>query len=108
MQIDDDSVNNIDDEPEPQIALDGAGNALAVWHQRDGTRSNIWGNRYTMGSGWGKATMIEREDSADVSMMPEIALDAAGNTLAVWVLVLVLVHDGGSTDIWASRFSQDL
>jgi hypothetical protein len=29
-----------------QIAFDASGNALAVWHQFDGTRSNIWANRY--------------------------------------------------------------
>jgi hypothetical protein len=30
----------------PQIALDANGNALAVWSQNDGTRSNIWSNRF--------------------------------------------------------------
>ncbi len=30
----------------PQIAFDANGNALAVWEQSDGTRSNIWANRY--------------------------------------------------------------
>lgn len=30
----------------PQIAMDSSGNALAVWHQSDGTRFNIWANRF--------------------------------------------------------------
>lgn len=30
----------------PQIAFDASGNALAVWQQFDGTRYNIWANRY--------------------------------------------------------------
>jgi hypothetical protein len=30
----------------PQIAFDASGNALAVWYQSDGTRDNIWSNRY--------------------------------------------------------------
>ncbi|TPW09101.1 MAG: hypothetical protein FD130_2655, partial [Halothiobacillaceae bacterium] len=30
----------------PQVAIDANGNALAVWHQSDGTRYNIWANRY--------------------------------------------------------------
>ena len=29
-----------------QIAIDASGNALAVWHQFDGTRTNILANRY--------------------------------------------------------------
>jgi len=31
---------------EPQIAIDNNGNALAVWRQFDGTRDNIWANRF--------------------------------------------------------------
>jgi len=30
----------------PQIAVDGSGNAIAVWQQFDGTRNNIWANRF--------------------------------------------------------------
>ena len=30
----------------PQIAIDASGNALAVWSQSDGTRDNIWANRF--------------------------------------------------------------
>ena len=30
----------------PQVAVDGSGNAVAVWYQSDGTRNNIWSNRY--------------------------------------------------------------
>ena len=30
----------------PQIAVDGSGNAIAVWQQHDGTRENIWANRF--------------------------------------------------------------
>ena len=30
----------------PQVAVDGNGNAMAVWYQWDGTRNNIWANRF--------------------------------------------------------------
>jgi len=30
----------------PQIAVDAGGNAIAVWHQSDGARDNIWANRF--------------------------------------------------------------
>ncbi|MBI5778896.1 MAG: Ig-like domain-containing protein [Planctomycetes bacterium] len=30
----------------PQIAVDASGNAFVVWEQSDGTRYNIWSNRY--------------------------------------------------------------
>tara|TARA_B100000795_G_C22491457_1_gene320411 strand:- start:149 stop:424 length:276 start_codon:yes stop_codon:yes gene_type:complete len=30
----------------PQIAIDSSGNAIAVWKQNDGTRENIYANRF--------------------------------------------------------------
>ena len=30
----------------PQVAVDSGGNAIAVWAQSDGTRYNIWANRF--------------------------------------------------------------
>jgi hypothetical protein len=30
----------------PEVAIGPSGNALAVWSQSDGTRSNIWSNRF--------------------------------------------------------------
>ncbi len=67
----------------PQIAIDANGNAIAVWAQSDSTRDNIWTNRYTLGSGWGTAELIETDDAGDASD-PQIAIDANGNAIAVW------------------------
>jgi hypothetical protein len=39
-------TDNAGDADNPQIAFDANGNALAVWEQFDGTRYNIWANRY--------------------------------------------------------------
>jgi hypothetical protein len=39
-------TDNAGDARYPQIAVDSSGNALAVWAQSDGTRFNIWANRY--------------------------------------------------------------
>jgi hypothetical protein len=43
----------------PQIAMNGSGNAVAVWQQSDGTSLKIWANRYTLSGGWGTAALIE-------------------------------------------------
>lgn len=67
----------------PQIAVDSSGNALAVWYQYDGTKYNIWSNRYTSGSGWGTAQKIESDDAGD-ARVPQIAFDSSGSALAVW------------------------
>jgi len=68
---------------EPQIALDGSGNAIVVWDQDDGTGvGSIYANRYVAGSGWGTATAIESDD-INVGR-PMIAVNGSGHAVAVW------------------------
>ena len=82
----------------PQVAVDGSGNALAVWYQFDGTRNNIWANRYIAGTGWGTATLIETY--AGNATSPQVAVDGSGNALAVW-----RQYDGTQFSIWANRYT---
>jgi hypothetical protein len=42
-------TSNTGDATKPQIAMDAIGNAIAVWQQSDGARSNIWSNRFESG-----------------------------------------------------------
>ena len=39
-------TNDAGDALGPHIVYDAAGNAIAVWTQSDGTRFNIWANRF--------------------------------------------------------------
>jgi hypothetical protein len=80
-----------------QVAMDSAGNAIAVWQQSDGTRNNIWSNRYVVGTGWGTATLIE-SGPGDAGN-PQVAMDGSGNAIAVW-----WQHVGGQMDVMANRF----
>ena len=58
----------------PQIAMDPDGDAIAVWQQWDGTRNNIWANRYTGSSdSWGGAERIEGNDGD--ARDPHVAMD---------------------------------
>lgn len=66
----------------PEIAMDGSGNAIAVWRQEDATSTSIYANRYTMLSSWGGATLIEHESG--VADLPRIAMDESGTAIAVW------------------------
>jgi hypothetical protein len=81
----------------PQIAFDSSGNAIAVWYQSDGTRNNIWANRFN-GTSWGTAELIETDD-AGAAFTPGIAIDSSGNAIAVWQQ-----SDGTRYNIWANRF----
>jgi hypothetical protein len=65
----------------PAIAINATGDAVAVWQQHDGTRSNIWANQFTGGS-WGTATVIESGSGSAV--FPQVAIDDNGHAMAVW------------------------
>ena len=82
----------------PQIAFDNNGNAFAVWQQSDGTRNNIWANRFN-GTTWDGATLIEADDTGNASN-PQIAFDNNGNAIAVWQQ-----FDGTRNNIWANQFN---
>ncbi len=86
---------------DPKVAVDLAGNATAVWHQHDGTRFSIWSNRFVAGSGWGSATLIETNDTG-AATFPQIAVDPAGNAIAVWAHAVGTV--GSRDDLWANRY----
>lgn len=85
----------------PRIAVDGSGNAIAVWQQTDATteRISIWANRYIADTGWETAQLLETDDTGD-AVGPQIALDPNGNGLAVWQQ-----SDGTRTNIWAKHFT---
>ena len=66
-----------------RLAMDADGNVLTVWAQSDGTRNNIWSNRYDAVTGWGSAALIETDD-AGTAAFPRVKFDAHGNAIAVW------------------------
>lgn len=95
-RIDTDDVSSA---KSPQIGVDASGNALAVWQQGDSTLDNIWGSRYTASiAEWGTAELIQANDASHAER-PEIAIDASGNALAVW-----LQDVGGEPKVFAKRF----
>src|SRR2546428_521437 len=65
------------------IAADSQGNAIAVWVQDYGNRSDIWANRFVNGPGWGSPIAIETGDDA-VDTSPMVAVDAQGQGIVVW------------------------
>ncbi len=84
---------------QPQVAVDGAGNAFVVWNQHDGIQWSAFSKRYVVGAGWDTtAEPVELNDTQGVSL-PEIAVDPAGNAIAVWIQCC----DSGNT-VWANRY----
>lgn len=92
-------TDNTSDAAAPYVAFDSSGNAIAVWHQHDGVRNNIWANRYSYGSGWETAELIETDNAGD-AMVPRVAFDSSGNAYAVW-----FQNDGVRYNIWSNRYA---
>jgi hypothetical protein len=82
---------------EPQIAFDGAGNAIAVWYQSDGSNNRIYANRWN-GTTWGTAELIDA-GAGNNAVAPQVAFDGDGNAIAVW-----LEWDGPNARIYANRW----
>lgn len=87
---------------DPKIAMTPDGDALAVWYQYDGTRYNVWANRYDHTAGWGNAELLETEDTVS-SDTASVVVDGNGNGVAVWV-----ENDGsGTLNLMANRYVAD-
>lgn len=99
-------TNNADDARDPQIAVDGNGNAFAIWYQANNAgggpdkRSHIWSNRYIAGKGWDSAKRIDGDD-ATYSSYPKIAADRNGNAVAVWT---EYAGEGKGNNIMSRRY----
>jgi len=81
-----------------QLVVDSSGNGIVLWQQSDGTRKNIWGNRFSKGAGWGTAKLIEIENGGDARRV-QVGIDSNGNAQAVWQQ-----SDGARTSIRTNRF----
>jgi hypothetical protein len=88
----------------PQIAVDGEGNALAVWALNNGMHINILANKYTVDEGWGEAHLIETDDSGYLdegyTVWPQIAMGKDGKAVVVWGL-----SDGLRHNIWSNHYT---
>jgi hypothetical protein len=82
----------------PEVAMNARGDVVAVWSQY-GPPYNIRAARYDAAAEvWESARLLEHDDTGDATL-PRVAMDAAGNAIAVWQH-----FDGTSHHVWASRY----
>lgn len=67
------------DHEAPRIAVNGSGDAWAIWERRAGLQSDLWVNRFVPAVGWRGASQLESGAHS-----PDIAVDPRGNFVAVW------------------------
>ena len=80
----DDALNAVN----PQVAVDGSGNGIAVWVQEDRVGNhitfNIWVRHYSAGSGADVTKIANIATTKGLIYTPRIAMDANGNGTVVW------------------------
>ena len=84
-----------------QIAVDSAGNAIAVWS--DVVRNpgySIWASRYDTAAGrWSTGQRIQT-DPTYWNSHPQVAVSSSGSAVVVWSH-----FNGNNTNAWANRFN---
>jgi len=91
----------------PALAVDAAGNAILAWSERVEGNLVIRSSRYDAGAaspGWGPPGRISG-DTHPFAIFPDVAVDLAGNAVAVW-------QEGDSefftssdvSEIWSNRY----
>lgn len=66
-----------------RVVRSANGDGFAVWRADDGTRNNLWANRYrAAATAWGSPINIEASDT-DIDDF-DLAVDASGNAVVAW------------------------
>ena len=97
------ALNSTEDCHQPEVALDDAGNAIAVWQQQTDYGAYGASNRYVAGVGWGTAGHFVDSKLGD-AFSPSLAMDGAGNATVVWYRWSGV----NAVDLMTDRFTPDL
>ena len=68
---------------DPQIAMDSAGNGIAVWRRYNGADYIVQARRYDVDSDIWEA-VEDLSAAGQDSYLPDVAMDSASNAIAVW------------------------
>src|SRR5262249_40307259 len=71
-----------EDAAAPRIALDAAGDAVAVWRRFDGADYVIQSAARPAGGSW--SAPVDLSAPGEEAQSPQLAVDAAGDAVAVW------------------------
>ena len=83
---------------EDRVTADSKGNAYAVWAQVDGGKWHVWGNKYTVNSGWDNNRTAVDNNATHEAGAPGIATSLNDNNNSVFT---AWYRDDNS--VWAKR-----
>jgi plastocyanin len=70
------------DAEEPDVGMDAAGNAIAVWRRHDGSKYIVQSATRPAGGAW--QAPVDLSTAGETAKEPELAVDTAGDAVAVW------------------------
>ncbi|MCI0381961.1 MAG: hypothetical protein L0207_02775 [Chlamydiae bacterium] len=88
---------------EPQVTIDVAGNAIAIWRRSNGVNLIIQAATKLFGGDW--STPVDLSAPGQNALEPQIAVNPAGNAIAIWTRNSIIqaatksFGDGWSTPI---------
>jgi hypothetical protein len=74
-----------DDIDSPLVSVSANGDAMAIWTKSGPMHHETWVRRFTPGTGWEAAVMLDVDTSGVEWYQPRIAADASGNFIALWL-----------------------
>jgi len=95
--------DGITDSQFPTIAIDPAGNAVAIWRGDYAKKMNIGAARYSTEKGWSAPKIISTDRDNVTADYPGVGMDAQGNALAVWQEYDTQDH---ILSFWGNRFDK--
>lgn len=84
----------------PQLAVNAAGDAVAVWSQRVEGRYAVFGSAFR-GGGWGVPQLIRA--SIGDAVVPQVGIDASGNAIVAWRDSDTDGQPGQTHAMWSAR-----
>jgi hypothetical protein len=76
----------------PTIAVDGRGQATALWQQADGRRNTIWARPYSGSTGWGRPTLVDLQFQAQDMDSAPLAHYTRSSDVAAWQNITPASH----------------
>jgi Ca2+-binding RTX toxin-like protein len=68
----------------PKVAVDGSGNAIAVWSRSDGSNDRVQAAVHPASSGvWGSVETLSA--AGQPAYFPQVVFDGSGNAFVVWI-----------------------
>jgi hypothetical protein len=83
------------------IEINEGGNAIVIWEDWDGERSNIAASFYFKDKGWKEKLFLENDNRGNAKN-PKIALDSNNKAIVVWQQ-----YDGKAWNIYGNCYTQD-